>query len=181
MVVSRKEITFIISMALLLCVSTGFAQGNTAILPDSTSQAQSNWKFGMGFGLNFVGGTNISLSPTLLYNVSEKVTFGVGLQYNYAAIKDLRKTTTIGGNLTTFYSPTKKIITLLEFAELNVTSKNETPTGEVKDSFWEAALFIGAGINVTNKITIGAKYNMLYKEDESVYTTPVIPFVNISF
>jgi len=171
----------IFSVCLFLFAAPSFLQTNTVVLKDSVSQQPSNWKFGMGFGLNFVGGTNINLAPSLLYDVSEKITFGVGLQYNYSAIKDLKKTSTIGGSLSTFYSPTPRFLTLLEFAELNVTSKTETLNGEVKDSFWESALFVGAGLNITNSITVGAKYNVLYKEDESVYTSPIIPFVNIAF
>jgi len=177
----KINLVLIFSVCLFFSITSGFAQTNTVVLADSITKNPSNWKLGMGFGLNFVGGTNISLAPNLLYTVSEKITLGVGLQYNYSAIKDLKKTSTIGGTLSTFYSPTPKFLTLLEFAELNVTSKTESPDGEIKDSFWESALFIGAGLNITNSITVGAKYNVLYKEDESVYTSPVIPFVNIAF
>ncbi|MBT8394669.1 MAG: hypothetical protein KJN66_07435 [Bacteroidia bacterium] len=175
------KLTFLMFISLMLSLTAISAQTNTVTIKDSITNEPSNWKLGMGFGLNFVGGTNINLAPSLLYNVSEKITFGVGLQYNYSAIKDLKKTSTIGGTLSTFYSPTPRFLTLLEFAELNVTSKTETPEGEIKDDFWESALFIGAGLNITNSITVGAKYNVLYKEDESVYTSSVIPFVNIAF
>lgn len=178
---NKFSLTLLLSLCLFLFASSSFAQTNSVVLKDSISKKSSKWKLGMGFGLNFVGGTNISLAPRLLYDASKKVTFGVGLQYNYSAIKDLKKTSTIGGTLSTFYSPSQRFITLLEFAELNVTSKTETTDGEIKDSFWESALFIGAGVNITKKMTVGAKYNMLYKEDESVYTSPVIPFVNIAF
>lgn len=116
-----------------------------------------------------------------MYAVSDKVSFGAGLQGNYTAIKDVQSTTTFGINLLTQYSPVKKLITLVEFAELNVNTKQETLNGDIKDSFWESILFVGAGLNVTNKIALGVKYNVLYKEDESVYTSPIIPFVNITF
>lgn len=44
---------------------------------DSTIvKEEKRLKFGCGFGLSFVGGTNISLSPNLMYNVSDKVTIG---------------------------------------------------------------------------------------------------------
>lgn len=158
-----------------------FSQTTDLAVKDSIIQKTSKWKFGMGFGLNFVGGTNISLAPNLNHVVSDKITFGVGLQYNYSAIKNLQNTSTFGGTIGTFYSPIKKLTTLLEFAELNVTTKTETPEGETKDNYWDTALFVGAGFNITNKISVGAKYNMLYDEDESVYTSPIIPFVNISF
>lgn len=175
------NLPILITLCFFLALNFSYSQTNTIVVADSLSYKPSKWKFGMGFGLNFVSGTNINLAPSLLYDASVKITFGVGLQYNYSAIKDLKRTSTIGGTLSAFYSPTPRFLTLLEFAELNVTSKTETPEGEVKDDFWETALFIGAGMNITNSITVGAKYNVLYKEDESVYTSPVIPFVNIAF
>jgi hypothetical protein len=70
-------------------------------------------------------------------------------------------------------------MTLLEFTQLRVSTKSEID--DSKRDFWDSALFVGAGFNVTKKITIGAKYNLLYDEDESVYSSAIIPFVNISF
>ncbi len=153
---------------------------NIAVI-DSTALEPKRLKFGVGFGLNFVGGTNISLSPNLMYSLSDKVAIGAGIQGSYAAIKDLQNTTTFGGNVVTQFNPSKKILLLLEYVGLNVTTKTETLTEETKDTYWDSALFLGAGINITEKIAVGAKYNMLYKEDESVYTSPILPFVNISF
>jgi len=153
---------------------------NVAVI-DSTAIEQKRLKFGVGFGLNFVGGTNINLSPNLMYSLSDKVAIGAGIQGSYSAIKDLQNTTTFGGNLLFQFNPSKRILTLLEYVGLNVTTKTETLTEESKDTYWDSALFIGAGINITEKIAVGAKYNMLYNEDKSVYTSPILPFVNISF
>lgn len=136
-------------------------------------------KLGCGFGLNFVGGTTINISPNLTYNVSNKVAFGLGLQWNYLSLKDIQSTTTYGANTIFQYNPSQKIMNLLEFAQLRVSTKYEED--DSKNNYWDSALFIGAGLNITKNISIGAKYNFLYKEDESIYTSPVIPFVNISF
>lgn len=145
------------------------------------TKEEKRLKFGCGFGLNFVGGTNISLSPNLMYAVSYKVAFGVGIQGSYAAIKNLQNTTMFGANVLMLYSPVQKISTLLEFAQLRVSTKTESVTPKTTNRYWDSALFAGLGFNITNKISIGAKYNFLYKEDESVYTSAVIPFVNITF
>ena len=136
-------------------------------------------QFGCGFGLNFVGGTTLGLSPNLTYNVSDKVAFGLGVQWNYLSIKNIQNTTTYGANTFFQYRPSQKIMTLLEFAQLRVSTKTEID--DSKNSYWDSALFVGAGFNVTDKISVGAKFNLLYNEDESVYSSPVIPFVNISF
>ncbi|WP_373075385.1 hypothetical protein [Zeaxanthinibacter enoshimensis] len=157
------------------------AQVTEISVVDSTAAAEPKLKFGCGFGLSFVGGTNISLSPNLIFLLSEKVNLGAGLQGSYTSIKDLQKTTTIGGNVILQYYPAKRLMTLVELTQLNVSTTTEEITGDIKESYWDTAFFLGAGLNITDKIAVGAKFNLLYDEDESVYTSPVIPFVNITF
>ncbi|MFT3912438.1 MAG: outer membrane beta-barrel protein [Ferruginibacter sp.] len=135
--------------------------------------------FGCGFGLNFVGGTSISLSPNLNYKLSNKISVGVGIQGSYASVRDLQNTTTFGANVLGQYYPIKKILLTLEFAQLRVST--ETKATDSTRNYWDSALFAGAGYNITSKISFGAKYNFLYKKDKSVYSSPVIPFVNITF
>lgn len=173
--------TLCIVICLIAFSTITYAQTTQITVTDSVPKADSKLRLGLGFGLNFVGGTSISLSPSLAYNVSEKVTLGIGVQGSYNALKNLQKTTTIGGSIFSNYKPIKQITLLLEFVELNVSTKTATPIGDVNISYWDSALFIGAGFNITDKISIGAKYNMLYDKSESVYTSAVIPFVNISF
>jgi len=174
-------IVSLIAFCLISTCQNLSAQTTTIAVVDSTSQKEKRLIFGVGFGLNFVGGTNISLSPNLMYKVSNKFTFGAGVQGSYSAIKDLQNTTTIGGNVVTQYNPIPQILTLVEFVELNVSTETESPEGKMKQTYWDSALFVGAGYSITPKIAIGAKYNLLYNEDESVYSSPVIPFVNITF
>lgn len=144
---------------------------------DSTLKNRVN--FGLGFGVNFVGGTNLSLSPNLTYRLSKNLSVGSGLQFNYAGLKDVQKTTTIGANALVYYTPVKQLLTTLEFSELHV-NRNSLITN-TKSDFWESALFIGAGINITPKFSLGAKYNALYNKNKSVYSSAVVPFINISF
>ena len=164
----------------LLVGASAFSQ-NTEIPEDSIQLKEKRLNFGLGFNLSFVGGTNIGLSPNLTYAVSDKISFGAGLQGNYISIRDVQNTLTFGGNAAFQYNPSRTISTLIEFAQLNVTRRTLFTEEETRDNFWESALFLGIGINVTNKIAIGAKYNVLYDSDESVYTSPVVPFVNVSF
>ncbi|SFZ90590.1 hypothetical protein SAMN05428642_1011025 [Flaviramulus basaltis] len=159
----------------------GFSQTTKTIDTDSIAKEDKRLKFGCGFGLSFVGGTNVNLSPNLTYKVSDKVSFGGGLQGSYSSIKNYQNTTTFGANLLGIYNPINKISTLLEFAELRVSTETETPQSKTKHNYWDSALFVGAGFNITSKILIGAKYNVLYDENESVYTSAIIPFVNITF
>jgi Outer membrane protein beta-barrel domain len=138
-------------------------------------------KFGCGVGVNFVGGTNLSLSPNATYSLSKSISLGGGLQASYSALKNIQNTTTFGLNLLGNYNPIKQILTTLEFAQLKVKTTNESTPEKTSRSFWDTALFVGAGYNINSKISIGAKYNMLYKEDKSVYSSAIVPFVNIGF
>lgn len=138
-----------------------------------------NLNFGLGFGLNFVGGTSISLAPNLTYKLTDQFAIGAGLLFNYTAIKDLQKTTTIGANILGNYYPIPKLLTTIEFTEMHVN--RDMIISNIKDNFWDSALFVGAGYQITPKISVGGKYNLLYNKDKSVYSSPFVPFVNISF
>ena len=179
-----KTLQLALSIGLFIFSHNAFSQTDTDSIPKKkvdtiAVKMEKKLKFGCGFGLNFVGGTNIGISPNLTYNVSNKVAFGLGIQWNYLSLKDIQSTTTYGANTSFQYRPSQKIMTLLEFAQLRVSTKSEID--DTKTNYWDSALFAGAGFNVTKKITVGAKYNFLYKENESIYSSPVIPFVNISF
>ncbi|MEP2279230.1 MAG: hypothetical protein ABJI11_07340, partial [Maribacter sp.] len=102
-------------------------------------------------------------------------------QGSYISLKDIQKTTTFGANVIGEYNLSPKITTLLEFAQLKVNRTQETLAGDIKDDFWESALFVGLAYNINNKISLGAKLNLLYDNDDSVYTSPILPFVNITF
>ena len=169
----------------LILLFLAFNFGNAQTQIDSLStvenpiEPQKKLNFGLGFGLNFVGGTSISLSPNLTYRLNDKMAVGAGLMFNYNSIKDIQTTTTIGANALYFYYPLPKLLTTAEFVQMHV-NRNMKFNG-VKDKFWESALFVGAGYQLTPKISLGAKYNVLYNENKSVYSSPVVPFVNITF
>ena len=48
------------------------------------------------------------------------------------------------------------------------------------DSFWNTALFLGAGYRTQN-LTIGVKYNVLHKDNNQVYSQAWLPFVRVMF
>ncbi|GGD40170.1 hypothetical protein [Muriicola marianensis] len=174
-------ITYAVAVILLLVSNLSFSQSTTVMVQDSTDLVDKRLKFGCGFGLNFVGGTNIFIAPNLIYDVSNTISLGGGLQGSYTGIKDVQNTTTFGFNLISQYTPVRQLTTLLEFTQLRVKTKTENLPENTTDKFWDSALFVGAGLNVTNSISIGAKVNLLYDSDETVYTSAVIPFVNITF
>lgn len=178
----KKIASFLLMGSLTLIALSSAAQvsiDSVATVTVKDTAHPKRLKVGLGFGLNFVGGTNLSLSPSLTYAVVKNLAIGGGLLFNYAAIKNVQKTTTYGINALVNYTPAKLLVTSLEFSEMHVTS-NSIITN-TKSDFWESALFLGAGLQVTPKLSVGGKYNLLYNKDKSVYASPVVPFINVSF
>lgn len=178
----QQKKSLLVTGLFMLIVATCIGQTTvdslgSVTIADSVKPKRLN--FGLGFGFNFVGGTNISLAPNLTYKVSDKLSVGAGLQFSYMGIKNLQKTITYGVNALAFYTPVNRLITTIEFAQLKVN--RELLTTNVKDDFWESALFLGAGFQITPKIAAGAKYNVLYNKNKSIYSSPIVPFVNINF
>jgi len=52
--------------------------------------------------------------------------------------------------------------------------------GYSKD-FWNTGLFLGAGYNVVNNVTVGIRYNVLYNDNDFVYSQAWMPFVRVYF
>lgn len=175
----------LIFLAGLILLSTGvFSQSDNDTVPklniDTVQvKAPNRLHVGCGYGLNFIGGTSINISPNLTYTLTDKIIFGAGIQGSFTSLKNIQSTITYGANVLVLFNPDKKILTSLEFSQLRVSTK--TDADNTTKSYWDSALFLGAGCNITNKISVGAKYNFLYNEDKSIYTSPVIPFVNITF
>jgi len=147
----KISVQLVLTLAAFWFSTNTFAQVTEVSVVDSAAVVDKRLKFGCGFGLNFVGGTNIGLSPNLIYAVSNKISLGAGLQGNYTAIKDLQRTVTYGANAIFQYIPIERFMTLLEFTQLKVNTTTEPVTGDVERDFWDSALFVGAGLNVTNR------------------------------
>ena len=49
-----------------------------------------------------------------------------------------------------------------------------------QSKFWNTSLFLGAGYRSEN-VTVGVRYNLLYKERNNVYAQAYMPFVRIQF
>ena len=147
------------------------------------TQAKDNfWKdvqFGGGLGLGIGSGfTNISVSPSAIYNVNKYFSAGVGLQYNYLKQKNAFSSSQYGGSIIGLVNPIEEIQLSVELEQLRVNVDYEDIN--VSDNFWNTALFLGAGYRMEN-VTIGARYNVLFDKDKNVYGEAFMPFVRIYF
>jgi hypothetical protein len=156
-------------------------------IPKSKSLFWQKVQFGGGLGLGIGNGyTNISISPTGFYNVNKNFTAGVGLTGSYVAQESNPsnynsigyKSTIFGGSLIGLVHPIEEIQLSAEVEQLKVNRKFDTFLND--DSFWNTALFLGAGYRTQN-ITIGVKYNVLHTDNNQIYSQAWLPFVRVMF
>ncbi len=139
-----------------------------------------NVQFGGGIGLGFGSGfTNISISPTAIYNVNKYVSVGTGLQYSYLKQRDFYNSSLYGGSVIGLFNPIEEVQLSIELEQLRANVKTEG-FYSVSNNFWNTGLFFGAGYRMEN-VTIGARYNVLFQVDKGVYGDAFIPFVRVFF
>ena len=143
------------------------------------------WKkvqFGGGFGLSVGSGyTDISIAPSAIYNFNDVFAAGVGLQGSYVKVKDRDATYNsyiYGGSLIGLVTPIEEVQLSVELEQLRVNQ--EFTDFKIKNNFWNTALYLGAGY-YTGNVTIGVRYNVLYKKNELVYSEAFMPFIRIYF
>jgi hypothetical protein len=104
---------------------------------------------------------------------------GAGIQYTYSRQRNFYNSNLYGGSIITLFNPIPEIQLSAELEQLRV---NVSGTGQnnFSDNFWNTGLFIGAGYR-TGNVTLGARYNVLYKDNKGAYGDALMPFVRIYF
>ncbi|SFN80171.1 hypothetical protein SAMN05421741_11133 [Paenimyroides ummariense] len=180
-----KKIFYTVTTCFLIGFNS-FAQENQDTYTPRTTTFFSDMQFGGGLGLAFGSGfTNISVSPMALKPITEQFSAGLGLQFNYMKSKGFYESTSYGANILGIYSPAEMIQLSAELEQLRVNNtwfENDINNfnGNLKSNFWNTALFLGAGYTEGN-VTIGVRYNVLYKEGDLVYNQAWMPFIRVFF
>lgn len=172
--------TYLFLVSFLLITTAVFSQKKA--IPTAQTDFWKHVQFGGGFGLNIGNGiTNISFSPSAIYNFNEYFSAGTGLQGTYTHSNRGFTTYTYGVNLIGLANPTPQIQLSAELEQLRVNSSYENATvATIKNGFWSTGLFVGGGYR-TGNVTIGARYNLLFKNEDNIYTEAFMPFVRIYF
>ncbi|OYU81132.1 MAG: hypothetical protein CFE23_06485 [Flavobacterium sp. BFFFF1] len=186
-----KSICFKNIIKLALCVF--FAAAPKLALAQDQATGGDFWdhvRFGGGLGLSFGSDyTNIAVAPGAIYQFNNYFALGVGLQGSYIKVKgdyggdDLNnyKSWVYGGSIVALFNPLEQVQLSAELEEVRVNSVFSYPgTPDIKDNFWNTALFLGAGYRIEN-VTVGLRYDVLYDRDKSIYADPFMPFVRVYF
>ena len=174
---SKLKLHIALFLLLLIC-RISFSQ----IKPtNQKSEFWQNVRFGGGIGLSFGDGFfSGTVAPTAIYEVSNEVAFGIGLNGTYNSQKNLYRSTILGASALALFNPFNGIQLSAEFEELNVSRKFEDNLNLEDDNYWYPALFIGAGYRSGN-VTFGIRYDVLYDEKKSIYADAWVPFVRVFF
>jgi len=147
--------------------------------PVSKSDFWQRVQFGGIIGASVGSGyTDITVAPSGIYNFNPYFAAGVGIQGTYVRVKNSFEAYIYGGSIIGLFNPIEQLQVSAELEQVRVSRNFSGPLNA--DNFWNTALFIGAGYRVEN-VTIGARYNVLYSEDDFVYGDAFMPFVRVYF
>ncbi|MES2487727.1 MAG: hypothetical protein V4581_17500, partial [Bacteroidota bacterium] len=91
-----------------------------------------------------------------------------------------------GGSVIGLFNPIPEIQLSAEVEQLRVNLQYDERYAAdnnilyTERNFWNTALFLGAGYN-TGNVTIGVRYNVLFNENDMVYSDALMPFIRVYF
>lgn len=176
----NSYLTILLSCSIFLtgCLSL---KAQDTLISNQKSDFWRNVQFGGGLGFS-VGNdyTDIMVAPSGIYNINHYVSVGLGLQYGYAKQKHLFQSHMYGPSIIGLFNPIPEAQLSVELEQLRVNNTYTQFSPNIKDDFWNTALFLGAGYRAQN-VTIGIRYNILYNEANNVYSQAWLPFVRAYF
>lgn len=151
---------------------------------ETVSKVKSDfWKhmtYGGGLGLAVGGGfTDISLAPTGYYNFNSKTALGLGLIGSYSKQSGYYSSAIYGVSAVGLFNAFEEMQLSVEVEQLRVNN-SFVANSQANRNFWNTSLFLGAGYRSEN-VTVGVRYNLLYKERNNVYAQAYMPFIRIQF
>jgi hypothetical protein len=138
-------------------------------------------RYGGGLGLNFANGfTSITIAPSAIYQVDNKLALGLGVNATFNSQKNVYKSTILGGSIIGLYNIIDAIQLSAEFEQLNVNRKYSSNLNFADENYWIPALYFGVGYRQGN-VTFGIRYDVLHDENKSIYVDAWAPFVRFYF
>jgi len=140
-----------------------------------------NVRFGGGFNIG-VGNnySTFSLSPSAIYDFSDKFGAGFSLTYVYVKNKSIQNSTTnlYGGSILALFKPIYYLQVSSEYENLKI---NQNYYSENNISQWQNALYFGLEY-VTGNISMGLRYDVLFDKVRSITSSSALnPVFRIYF
>lgn len=151
------------------------------IAKNNTKAFWDDVRFGGGFGLNLGSGfTEITLVPSAIKPINNQLSVGAGLLGSYTNSKDYYTTGIYGLTAIVLFDPIKEVQLSLELEQTRVSTTYKYIPNPITSNYWNTGLFVGGGYRSGN-ITLGARYNLLFDKDKSIYSSALMPFVRFYF
>ncbi|MEY4432760.1 MAG: hypothetical protein RLZZ44_890 [Bacteroidota bacterium] len=168
----------ILSVLFAFCFSFSFSQ---TIATNNPGEFWESVQFGGGFGLNLgTGYTEITIAPSAIYPLNDYVSVGAGLLGSFARQKDHYLTGIYGISAISLFHPMEKIQLSLEIEQTRVNTEIQMIPNPITQNYWNTGLYVGAGYR-SGKVTVGARYNLLFDKDKSIYSDALMPFMRLYF
>lgn len=172
-----RILSILTKASLFTLFATAFAPANAQEDNDFWSRVRFGGSIGAAFGTGY---TDVMIAPGALYEINEYVGVGVGLQGSYVKQRNYFSSWLYGGSVITVVNPLPQVQLSAELEQLRVNLDVDESQGNFDRNFWNTALFLGIGYR-TNNVTVGLRYNVLFKERELVYNDALMPFVRVYF
>lgn len=168
----------------IICVLFFSFQDQAIAQEDPLSNPRSafwkNVRFGGGLGLSFgTNNTQVTVAPSAIYQYNPYIAFGPGLNFNYQKFGNFSSTLYgISGIFLANPIPEIQLSGELEqlFGKQRFRDIQEDFTNDVNNT----AFFLGAGYRYGG-VTIGARYNILFNNNDGIYADAWQPFVRVYF
>ncbi|WP_289664393.1 hypothetical protein [Flavobacterium panacagri] len=180
---NQISIVFNFFFVILAVLFSTNVSGQQKYVIDNSNHFWEKVQFGGGLGLGIGSGyTDISVMPSAIYNVNEIVAVGVGLQFGYLNSRNYYESYVYGGSLIGLVNPIPEIQLSAELEQVRIDTRYDSNINRpaFSDSYWNTALYLGAGYR-TGNVTIGARYDVLYNPNKSLYGSGFMPFVRVYF
>lgn len=152
-----------------------------ALLSSLTLNAQKsdfwqNVRFGGGFGLSFGNTTTIAISPSAIYDFDNGFALGAGLNYTHSST-EANKANLYGINMLALYNiPLVNLQVSSEFEQLFVNRR----INNITDNYNYPALHLGLAYR-RGRAAIGFRYDVLFNNNKSVYSSAISPVFRFYF
>lgn len=157
------------------------ASTTTTIAQEEDTRFLDRVRFGGGIGFN--AGTNFlafNISPTAVYQFNEYLSAGPSLIYSYQSSNSF-KTSLYGGSVIVLANPFRELQLSAEIEQLRVNQTIErVGLADFENNTWNTAFFVGGGYN-TGNVIVGVRYNLLFNDEDAIYTQAWAPFVRVFF
>lgn len=148
------------------------------------SQETSKWRVGGGIGVGFGNNEHFSfaISPSAGYEILPRLEAGVTVGYQYSKWSNTRQNLFNFGPYVNYY-PVQFLFLRTHLEHYTGSQKYKYTMGSSeKINFDESALWLGGGYRSSGRVQFyaGLMYNVLYKEETSLFSTGLRPILGVS-